>query len=70
MPALVRGLNADDDKSKGLEVCNLGDTELYTVIREQLPIFNTAASSFIKNRNKPVPLHAPTLYTSANIFLQ
>lgn len=36
---------------------------------EDLPILIRAAGNFVKNPNKPDPVHAPIFYTNAKMYL-
>lgn len=61
VPALVEILNGDDDWLKSLGVSHLDYFGLCTETTKKLSIFIIVASSFVKNPNKPAPLHVTTL---------
>lgn len=68
--ALVEDLNWDDAWSKRLGSSHLDDTWLYTAATEELAMFITAASSFVRNPATPVTFHVFTFYTSTKKLLR
>lgn len=55
---LVERLNPETPGSESLAICHLTEIALYKAIKADLPIITTAASNFLKNRNKSTPFCA------------
>lgn len=68
--SLVLSLIPDNAWFKSLGISHLENIGLYTTTVEDIQIIIRVASSFVKNRYKPAPFHARTLYTSVKTFLR
>lgn len=51
-------------------ISQFDDLGLYTTTTEELPSLIRVASNFMKNLNTPAPFHVPTIFTSAEAFLE